>query len=144
MTSRATGLIIALALILIACASKDQDTVDGRGIDEVANEARSFVDELAKNVGTAPSVAQDVITDCAPGQKDSGKDLIYSVRVDVAADTTERLQGAIRQEYESEGWTASVRKDNDLRLSRDNVTIGATVFADQGVATVSGTGGCVR
>ncbi len=136
------GAVLSVVMLTAACAS-DQDNVD-RDIEQVADEARSLIDELAAQVGTEPEVRQDTITDCVPGDSDSGKDLIYTVRVKVPGDASTRLRDDVAPAYEADGWTVRLRGDTDLQLRRDNVTMGVTVFPDDGLAAVSGTGGCVR
>lgn len=135
--------MLSAAVVTAACASDKEDDVD-RDIEQVADEARSLIDELAAQVGTEPEVRQDTITDCVPGDSDSGKDLIYTVRVKVPGDASTRLRDDVAPAYEADGWTVRLRGDTDLQLRRDNVTMGVTVFPDDGLAAVSGTGGCVR
>lgn len=92
-------------------------------------------------VGTEPDVEQDVITDCVPGDKHSGRTLDYAVRVKIDADAFERLDTEIAARYDADGWT--VKHDtgsNRVRFQQGS----ATVFADKGFAVVSGSGGCVE
>lgn len=134
---------VACSISCAACAG-DRDEKDGRSIDSVAAEARGSIDELAAAVGTDPEVRQDTITDCVPGRRDSGKDLIYDVRVRVEPGALQRLLDEVAPELEAKGWDARQRGDSEVVFRRDNVIMGATVFPDQGLASVSGSGGCVK
>ncbi|MRK00292.1 hypothetical protein GEV27_02035 [Aeromicrobium sp. S22] len=88
---RWSAVVLMCLLTMTACGDEEEKDMDGRSIDNVAQEARAFIDELAAAVGTDPAVQQDTITDCVPGQPDSGKDLIYNVRVSVGPGALQRV-----------------------------------------------------
>ena len=110
---------------------------------QVAQEARGYVDELAGMVGSNPRVLQDVLTNCVPGDKSSGKELIYFVGVSTKTGAKARLLGEIRAEWESRGWTARTGGATDLRLQKGSFSIGAEISPEDGRASVGGGGGCV-
>lgn len=127
-----------------ACGDQEEQDMDGRSIDTVAQETRAFIDDLAAAVGTDPEVRQDTITDCVPGRRDSGKDLIYIVHVTVDGTAIDRLRTQIADRFEADGWVVKRDADASVRFQRGSSTIGATIFPDQGLAAVSGSGGCVK
>ncbi len=135
--------VAAAVLVIGGCAGAGDDEVE-RDIERVAAQARSAIDELAAAVGTDPEVQQDVITDCVPGDKESGKDLVYDVRVKVAGDALAQVRGPVADRYRTEGWDVAERANQNTVFRKDGITMGVTVFPDDGLAAVSGTGGCVR
>ena len=142
---RAAALVlVALLTTLTACTSSKEPSVPDRDIETVAAEARTLIDELAGRVGQDPEVQQDTITDCVPGDRDSGKDLIYNVRVTVEPGTLDRVRSDVAEEYEQDGWDVRPRGSDNTVFRKGQVTMGVTVFEDKGLAAVSGSGGCVR
>jgi outer membrane murein-binding lipoprotein Lpp len=131
---------VLCSLLLGGCGSSGPD---GQEVAAKADAARTQITRLAAAVGTDPEVQQDTITDCVPGRKDSGKDLIYNVRVTVERGVLRRVVDHVVPDFEARGWDVRRRGDDEVVFRKDDVTMGATIFADQGLATVSGTGGCV-
>ena len=146
--TRAGALALAALTVLLtsltACTSSEEPAVPDRDIETVAAEARTLIDELAGKVGQSPEVQQDTITDCVPGDRDSGKDLIYNVRVTVEPGTLDRVRSEVAEEYEQDGWDVRPRGSDNTVFRKGQVTMGVTVFEDKGLAAVSGSGGCVR
>ena len=135
--------IIVLGLALGACGDNKEDKM--RTIDEVAAQARHDIDALAARLGSDPEVREDVITDCTPGQKDSGKDLIYTIHVTIEPGAMDRLKGEIAEALRADGWT--VKEDagsESVRFAKGDATMGAVVWEDLGKASVGGSGGCVK
>ena len=118
--------------------------MDQTDIDEIAQETRGYVDDLAGMIGTESEVVQDTVTDCVPGDSDSGKEVLYNLRVSTDPGTKERLLGEIRETWESRGWTAEPGGAVDLRLSKDPFRMGATISSDGSRAAVGGSSGCVE
>ena len=135
--------VVACLLATAACGEREKD-MNGRDIETVAAEARSYIDQLATAVGTDPEVQQDAITDCVPGQKESGKDLIYNVRVRVEPGALQRVLDDVAPDFEARGWDVRQRGEDEVVFRKDNITMGATIFPDHGLAAVSGSGGCVK
>jgi hypothetical protein len=135
--------IIVLGLALGACGDKKEHQM--RTIDEVAAQARRDIDALAARLGSDPEVREDVITDCIPGRKDSGKDLIYTIHVTVKPGALDRLRSEIADELHSDGWTVKEDAGSDsVRFAKGGATMGASVWEDLGKASVGGSGGCVK
>lgn len=140
-----------LVLVLVAVSGCDKES--GMELQERAEaraaEARGYIDELARQVGSDPEVRQDVLTDCVPGQEDSGLDLIYTLHVTVEVGTADRLRGEIADHFEADGWTVKRDPVGDdgavsVRFQKGTFTMGANVSEDVRWAAVSGSGGCVR
>lgn len=140
--------LVALLVLVNGCTQEDDMDLQERA-EARAVEARSHIDDLAARIGAEPpEVRQDKLTDCVPGQEDSGLDLVYTLRVAVDPGAADRLRGEIADHFESEGW--QVKRDPDsgtvvsVRFQKDTFTIGAKVSEADGQATVGGSGGCVR
>jgi hypothetical protein len=139
-----TAVALTCLMTLAACGGKEDDMVDMQKAESVAAKARADIDALAAMVGSEPQVQDDTLTDCVPGDRESGKMLSYGVQVQVADDALEHLASDVSERLAGEGWT--VKKDtqsNQVRFQRGSSTIGATIFPDKGFAIVSGSGGCV-
>jgi hypothetical protein len=139
--------VVAL-LVVLSTAGCGGDTggadVDGTDMDEIAQETRGYVDDLAGMVGEDREVVQDTVTDCVPGDRDSGKEVLYNLQVSTGPGAKERLLGEIREAWESRGWTAEPGGAVDLRLSKDPFRMGATISSDGSRASVGGSSGCVE
>lgn len=142
--------VLALSLLVVSagCRDGEEKQMDLQQRAEArAAEARAYVDELAALVGADPEVRQDDLTECELGGS-GGLDLIYSLRVTVEPGTAERVRGEIADRYEADGWT--VRRDPvdgdevSTRFLKGTFAIGANVNERVGVASVGGSGGCVR
>lgn len=134
---------IVLTTMLVACGNDKENQM--RSIDDVASQARRDIDALAAQLGTSPQVKQDVITDCIPGQEDSGKDLIYSVHVTIAPGALNRLKGEIADDLAARGWTVTRGPGpEEVSFAKGSATMGAAVREDLGLADVGGSGGCVK
>lgn len=140
---------ILLSVLLVAgltagCSSEENDMSDAT-IEEVAAESKQHIDDLAALLGTDPQVQQETITDCVPGQRDSGKEALYTVQVSVEPGTLERVRREVVPAYEAEGWTFVERPDGEsIDFTRGRHRVGASVWEDRGVAAVTGSGGCVE
>jgi hypothetical protein len=135
--------IIVLGLALGACGDTKEQQM--KTIDEVAAQARRDIDALAARLGSDPEIREDVITDCVPGRKDSGKDLIYTIHVTIKPGALDRLRNEIADELRSDGWTVKEDAGSDsVRFARGDATMGASVWEDLGKASVGGSGGCVK
>lgn len=131
----------AVALTLSSCTDDPEETMKSQ--EEVATAARAEVDALAARLGTNPVVKQDVLTDCVPGNNDSGKELIYTLHIEVEPGALDRLKGEIAHEYEANGWT--VRQDSDgASFDKDETSIGSIADNNDTVASVFGSGACVE
>lgn len=112
-----------------------------------AAEARAHVDDLAARVGPTTEVLTDELIDCIPGQEDSGIDLVYQLGVDTEGDP-EQIISDVSDLMTDEGW--KVKRDPDsngsvkVRFSKDGFSMGARISTTSGLATVSGSGGCVQ
>lgn len=144
--ARPAGVAAALLLtVLTGCGGGEEDQVDQKqAAEQRAEEARGYMDELAGMLGTDLKVQQDALADCVPGQDDSGLVLFYNVAYSTAPGAQERLAGEVRQEWESRGWTAEMKKPDDLKLTKAPFVIGATLSTDGTRGIVSGNGGCVK
>lgn len=133
-------------LALAACGSDTEDDVaELKKAESVAAKARTDIDSLGAMVGSGAEVEDDTLTDCVPGDRQSGKMLSYGVRVQVTNDALDRLGTEVADRLEGEGWTVNREiSSNRVRFQRGSSTIGATIFPDKGFAIVSGSGGCVR
>jgi hypothetical protein len=141
---RATTLALLVALSTAGCGGDTGGAgVDETDMDEIAQETRGYVDDLARMVGEDREVVQDTVTDCVPGDSDSGKEVLYNLRVTTGPDAEERLLGEIRKTWESRGWSAEPGGVVDLRLSKDSFRMGATLSTDGSRASVGGSSGCV-
>jgi hypothetical protein len=129
------------SLLLGGCGSNGPDEQE---VAARADAARMQIDRLAAAVGTNPEVRQDTITDCVPGRRDSGRELIYNIRVTVKQGALRRLLDEVAPAFDTKGWDVRRRDDSEVVFQKNTITMGATIFADQGLATVSGSGGCVR
>lgn len=137
-SSAASALLVA-GIMLSGCSNQPNRAE----VNRVADEARTEIDRLAADVGSVAQVKQDNIGDCVPGDKDSGKDLIYALDLKVAPDALQQVRGPIADRYRADGWTVSARGEENTAFRKDNVTIGVDVF-ENGRAYISGTGGCVE
>lgn len=141
--------LLVLTLGTTACSSEEDPVADTTQVDQVAAAARAAVDDLAARVGTDPETRQDVITDCVPGNKDSGRMLAYTLRVTVDDGAVDRLRGEIADELAADGWTVKPRPAGNassgetVDFEKDGTTMGASIFVAKGYAAVSGSGGCV-
>lgn len=135
-------MLTALCLLLATAAcTTPEDTMKSQ--EEVAAAARAEIDALAAKVGMDPVVKEDTLTDCVPGNDDSGKELIYSLHVKVEAGALGRLRTEIAPQYEADGWT--VRQDSDgVRFLKGDISMGAKTSDSSAVASVGGSGGCVK
>jgi hypothetical protein len=139
----ATTILVIAAMTVSACTGKE-NTVDMTNAEKVAVQARSAIDELAALVGSNPEVLDDTLTDCTPGDRDSGKILSYGVRVQVTDGAFTRLESEIADRFAAEDWTVKPSpSSNRVRFQRGSATIGATIAPEKGFAVVSGSGGCV-
>lgn len=135
--------IAALVFALSSCGNNQEDPVNK--IDEVAAQARTDIDALAAMVGTEPEVKFEKITACDPGRDDSGKEFDYIVHVKVKPGTLARLKGEIADDLAAKGWTPHPGPgDEEISFTKGRTTIGATVWEDIKLASVSGSGGCVK
>lgn len=140
-----TVMLVALAFAGGCQGGEDMDIAQ-RAEDRAA-EARGHIDDLADRLGPDKEVLTDDIGPCEPGD-DEGLDLVYSLRVPVDPGAADLLRGEIADELESEGW--AVRRDADqgeevsVRFLRGTFSMGAIVDESAGLASVSGSGGCVR
>lgn len=137
--------LTALALVLAGCGDGQETpmTLEDRA-EQVAADARAHIDALADRVGTDPEVTQDDLTDCIPGRRDSGLELIYSVAVSTQPGAMDRVLTDVVPDYEADGWTVRQRGSNNIGFTKDNITMGVG-FADDGTRAVAGgSGGCVR
>lgn len=140
----AAAVLISMAA-LAACGDKEDEMVDQERVESVAAEARASIDKLAALVGSRPQVQDDVMTDCVPGDRESGTMLSYGVKVSITDDALDRLSSEIADSFEGDGWTVKRETySNRVRFQRGNATIGATIFPGRGFAVVSGSGGCVK
>ncbi len=112
--------------------------------EQVADDARTHIDALAERVGTDPQVTQDVLTDCIPGQRDSGLELIYSIDVTIEPDAMARISSDVAETYRDDGWDVRTRGRDEVVFERAGVTMSAIPAPSAGRASVGGTGGCVR
>lgn len=147
---RRTLIFLALCAMILAGCGKEEDGMELQERAEArAAQSRTNVDELATLVGTSPTVAQDEMADCVPGDEDSGLEHLYTVHVTADDTTPERLNGEIADRYEAEGWTVkrdSVDPQNQVvsvRFAKDGFNLGVKFSAETGRATVGGSGGCV-
>jgi hypothetical protein len=138
--------IAVLAFLLGGCGS---DGPDKQEVAARADAARTQIDRLAAAVGTVPQTKQDVVSDCVPGDRDSGQMLLYTIRVTVDANAADRLRGEVSDDLATEGWTVKPEPSGPgvgetVAFQKGNATMSASVFADKGYAVVTGSGGCVR
>lgn len=138
--------MVAALLLMTACNEEDEMGLQERA-EERAAEARAHVDDLANRVGETGEVLMDELTDCVPGQEDSGIDLVYKLRVQTEGDP-EQLLDDVSGQMASEGW--QVKRDPaadgtvSARFGKDGFSMSARVSTSSGLATVSGSGGCVQ
>lgn len=150
----AAGAVLALALA--GCGSGSDGDSDGGGestpgeggsdvgdtsAEAVAEEARGYIDELASSLGADAEVKQDTLTDCVPGDSDSGKELVYAVQV-TSEGGKEAVLSRVSREWEGRGWTVEPGSGTDLRLSKDTFSMALTVSETSGRAAIVGGGGC--
>lgn len=141
----AAGAAMLAAAALAACGNDggDQDMGDRTDqVEQVAAQARAYVDEVAASLGRDPEVKQDTITDCVPGDGDSGQELVYAVHVQTEG-SKESLLASLREEWESQGWSVAEGGGTDVALSKDTYAIAVTISDATGRAAVVGGGGCV-
>lgn len=147
MMKRWWGAAAAMMIVVAGCGQDSHMDLKERA-EQRAVEARVHIDDLASRVGTDPTVRQDKLTACVPGQDDSGLDLVYTLHVVVEPGAAERLKGEIAGHFASEGWT--VKRDADhgdlisVRFQKGTFTMGAKISEPDEWAAVSGSGGCVR
>ena len=136
-----------VALVFASGCQRGEEMDISQSAEARAVEARGQVDGLADRLGSGREVLIDDIGPCQPGD-DEGLDLVYSLRVPVEPGAADRLRGEIADELESDGWT--VRRDADegsevsVRFLRGTFSMGAIVDESVGLASVGGSGGCVR
>lgn len=134
-----------LLTTLVSCGEGSRDEADlQRAAEQRAEEARGYMDELARMLGTDLEVQQNALADCVPGQDDSGLALFYNMAYSTVPGVRERLAGEVRREWERRGWAATMRNPTDLELVKDPFAIGATLATDGTHGIVNGSGGCVR
>ena len=137
---------LTVAMLLTACNEEDDMGLQERA-EERAAQARAHVDDLARRVGQDPEIRMDELTDCIPGQEDSGIDLVYIVRVQTVGDS-ERVLDDVSNQMASEGWRVVRDPDSGgtvkARFGKDGFSMGARISTSSGLATISGTGGCVQ
>jgi hypothetical protein len=139
------GLSLALALVASGCTSEaDQRAELEERAEQVATEARTHMNALAREVGTEPEVTQDEITTCVPGQRDSGLELIYNIAVQTEPGAMERVLTEVAPRYEADGWAVRQRGDDEVVFESDTVLMSSLFSSDGTRATVGGTGGCVQ
>lgn len=136
-----------VALIFASGCQRGEDMDIAQRAEARAVEARGYVDDLADQLGSDKEVLADDIGPCEPGD-DEGLDLVYSLRVPVEPGSADRLRGEIADGLESDGWT--VRRDADqgsevsVRFLRGIFSMGAIVDESAGLASASGSSGCVK
>jgi hypothetical protein len=138
-----------VCLAALGACGKQEDGMDQKQVEAVAAEARSDIDALAAQLGTDPVKKQDVLSDCVPGDRDSGKLLMYTVRVTADDSAAGRLRGEISDDFAADGWTVKSEPSGPgvgetVAFQKGSATMSASVFADKGYAVVTGSGGCVK
>jgi len=145
---RVIGAFAVVVLMVSGCGKENgmdlQERAEARAV-----EARGHIDQLARSVGTDLVVRQNSLTDCVPGQDDSGLDLVYTVHVTVEPGAADRLRGEIADRLAAEGWTVKQDPEHEsglvsVRFQKDTFTMGAKVSEADHWAAIGGSGGCVR
>ena len=138
------AVVILLAFGTAAMGGCDHGPAEtSRGPEEVARVVRAEIDALADRLGTDPVVKQDTLTDCVPGDRSSGKSLIYIVHIKTPPGSLKRLRTDIAAEYGEKGWR--VEEDPEgVSFYKGAISIGANVAEELGGASVMGSGGCVN
>ena len=141
MTRAGLSALLVVLLIAAGCGPDPEEIMHDQ--EEVARVARAEIDALADRLGTDPVVKQDTLTDCVPGDRSSGKSLIYIVHIKTPPGSLERLRTDIAAEYEEKGWR--VEEDPEgVSFYKGAMSIGANVAEELGGASVMGSGGCVN
>jgi hypothetical protein len=145
---RAAAIAVLIAVLTTALGGCGSDGEEGSPmeadqVEQVAREARGYIDQVAAALGRDPEVKQDTITDCVPGDSDSGKSLIYAVHVQTQGDK-ESLLASLREDWEAQGWSVEAGGSTDVALSKDRYSIAVTISDQTGRAAVIGGGGCVE
>lgn len=143
------SVVLVTAVALGGCGGGEKDDMDlQQKSDERAVQTRGYVDDLVDRLGgTGVDVTEDGAESCDPERDDSGLVHNYGVRFDTESGAAERLQGAIADDLDADGWT--VRRDApnrgvvSVRFLRDGFSVGAKI-SDTGNATAGGSGGCVQ
>jgi hypothetical protein len=145
---RRTLITVAIAALLLTTGCTEEDGMDLQQRAEArAAEARVHVDDLANRVGETREVLMDELTDCVPGQEDSGIDLVYKLRVQTEGDP-EQLLDDVSGQMAGEGWEITRDPAGDgtvsARFGKDGFSMSTRVSTSSGLATISGSGGCVQ
>ena len=141
MTRAGLSALLVVLLIAAGCGPDPEEIMHDQ--EEVARVARAEIDALADRLGTDPVVKQDTLTDCVPGDRNSGKSLIYIVHIKTPPGSLERLRTDIAAEYEATGWRVEQDPEGTTFL-KGGMSIGANVWDDIHTAAVGGSGGCVK
>ena len=138
---RAAAVLTAVlaATLLAACAQQEQPA-----ITENAS-VRSAV--VAEQLGTEISVRRAEWLPCldSVGESD-GEEYVDGIRVELARqESFEQVADRLRPHFEDLGWTW---RDADLnlqmvRLEKDGYLVAASVFIDDGYASLTGGAGCL-
>lgn len=133
-------------LMATGCGKEDEMKLQERA-EARAAEARAHIDDLAARVGQTTEVLMDELIDCIPGQDDSGIDLIYQLGVDTEGDP-EQIIDAVVEDMAGAGWDARRRPTDPgtvvALFAKDGFSMSARISTESGLATITGSGGCVQ
>ena len=144
---RAAALTLALSIALTACTPEEPVTVDTAVRTSIEDSTQHHMTVVAEQLGTEISVRRQEWLPCldSVGESD-GEEYVYGIRVELAGqESFEEVADRLRPHFEDLGWTW---RDADLnlrmlRLEKDGYLVAASVFVDDGYASLTGGAGCI-
>ena len=139
--------MVAALLGLTACTSP-QAPVDPAVRASIEDSTEHAMTAVAEQLGTEISVRKQEWDPCldALGNSDA-QEYVYGLRVELAANETfEEVAARLRTHFEGVGWTW---RDADpilkmVRLEQGGYIVAASVFVDDGYASITGGAGCIE
>ncbi|ROR91456.1 hypothetical protein [Nocardioides aurantiacus] len=143
MRPRARLLLAAGLLAATGCGGPDVDDPGyRRQVQDAADAARAEVDDLAAQVGSGARPSRDELLTCERGGEE-GRQVAYSVRVEVGDAARAVAGNPLRDRYTSRGWAVTYRGTSTVLFQKAGTQLVLILDAGTGTASVGGTGGCV-
>lgn len=136
-------LLLTGVLAASGCGGPDvEDPGYQRAVQNAARTARAEVDALAEQVGARPQPSRDELVSCERGGEE-GRQVAYSVRVEVGDAARAVAGNPLRDRYESRGWAVAYRGETTVLFQRSGTRLVLILDPGTSTASVGGTGGCV-
>lgn len=146
-TPIAVALVLTALTVLTACTSEEPVPVDPAVRTSIEDSTQQAMTAVAEQLGTEISVRRQEWLTCMDALEDGdAEEYVYGLRVELAGqETFEQVAERLRSHFEAAGWTW---RDADptlkmVRLGQGGYIVAASIFVDDGYASITGGAGCI-